>query len=158
MHNQVYNNKLHISVPALLPGNTERTIRLLFFSKPNGSCTRSSHNSHTRLSEPGIAQPLLCPPSSPLNRYNIFSMFYLMAEVSFSLQTPPPLPESQLWSLINHYSAGNLRESDGEQSGYRINDKNADGENIIMNNIRLALNPEVVSPQPIKSPLSCASF
>lgn len=56
-------------------------------------------------------------------------------------------------SLTNYYSAGNFRESDKEQRGYQINHKNSDGENIIMNNIRVVLNSELVSPHPIKSPL-----
>lgn len=45
-----------------------------------------------------------------------------------------------------------------EQKGYQANNKNADGENILINNIRLALNSVLVSPQPIKSPLPCAPF
>lgn len=76
-----------------------------------------------------------------------------MTEISICLQTPSLLPDLLLWSLINYYFAGNFRESDREQRGYQSNNKNADGENIIMNNIRLALNSELVSPLPIKNPL-----
>lgn len=72
-----------------------------------------------------------------------------MAEINFCLQTPWLLPDTQQ-SLTNYYSAGNFRESDQEQRGYQTNNKNSDGENIIMDNIRLALNTELVSPHPIK--------
>lgn len=61
-------------------------------------------------------------------------------------------------SLTNSYSAGNFRESDREQRGYQTNHKNSDGENIIMNNIGMALHSELVSPHLIKSPLLCAFF
>lgn len=87
-------------------------------------------------------------------------LVYVLVDGRDQLPSPSPclLPDLQLWSLINYYSTGNFRESDREQRGHQANNKNADGENVIMNNIRLALNSELVSPQPIKSPLLCTPF
>lgn len=146
--------------PGTAATEQERTIRLFFFSNWRGAAPRGVPVATPVLQRApaGVAQPLLCPSSSPPNRKNFLSMLYLMAEISSCLQTPWLLPDLQLWSLTNYYSAGNFRESNREQRGYRTNNKNADGENIIMNNIRLALNSELVSPQPIKSPLPCAAF
>ena len=145
--------------PGTATRKKERTIRLYFFSNRSGAALRVVPISTPALQRApaGVAQPLLCPSSSP-NRRNFLSMLHLMADISFCLQTPWLLPDLQLWSLINYYSAGNFRESDREQRGYQTNNKNADGENIVMNNIRLAVNSELVSPQPIKTPLPCASF
>lgn len=133
----------------------ERTTRPFFFSNQSGAALKALVCTPALQRAPaGLAQPYLCPSYSPLNRRNFLSMFYLMTEINFCLQIHWLLPDMQQ-SLTNYYSAGNFRESDREQRGYQTNHKHSNGENITMNNIRMALNSELVSPHPIKSPLLC---
>lgn len=144
---QPWMNTVH---PGTAAREQERTTRQFFFNSWRGAALRAPISTPALQRAPaGLAQPLLCPSYSPLNRRNFLSMFYLMAEINFCLQTPWLLPDTQQ-SLTNCYSTGNCRESDREQKGYQSNNKNSDGENIIMNNIRFALNSELVSPCPIK--------
>lgn len=124
----------------------ERTTRPFFFSNQSGGSLRAPISTAAlRRAPAGLAQPHLCPSYSPLNRRNFLSMFYLIAEINFCLQTHRLLPDMQQ-SLTNYYSAGNFRESDREQIGHQTNHKHSKGENITMNNIRMSLNSELVSP------------
>lgn len=149
---------VNMAHPGTAAREQERTTRQFFFSRRRGAALKAPISTPAVQRAPaGLAQPLLCPSYSRLNRRNFLSMFYLMAQINFCLQTPWMLPDTQQ-SLTNYYSAGNFRESDREQRGYQTNHKNSDGENIIMNNIRMALNSELVSPHPIKSPLLCTFF
>lgn len=143
---QPWMNMVH---PGTAAREQERTTRQFFFSSRRGAALRAPISTPALQRAPaGLAQPLLCPSYCPLNR-KTSCLFYLMAEINFCLQTPWLLPDTQQ-SLTNYYSAGNFRESDREQRGYQTNNKNSEGENIIMDNIRLALNTELVSPHPIK--------
>lgn len=129
---------------------TGKNHQTIFFSNQNEAALKAPISTPALQGAPAeLVQPLLCPSYSSLNRRNFLSSFYLMAEINFCL------PDMQQ-SLTNYYSAGNFRESDREQRGYQTNHKNSDGENIIMNNSRMVLNSELVSPHPIKSPLPCA--
>lgn len=118
MHNQVLSHELHTSILALVPGNRKEPSDFFSSNRRGAALGVAPIPTPTLQKAPaGVAQPLLCPSSSPLNRSNFLSMLYWMAEISFCLQTPWLLPDLQLWSLINYYSADNFRESDRERRG-----------------------------------------
>lgn len=157
-HNQIHNHELHTSILALLPGNRKEPIRLM--QQPKGTCTNSGPSFHTSISEGTSGGSTESSVSFIFSSKQKKLLVCVLVDGRDQLLSPSPclLPDLQLWSLINYYSAGNFRESDREQRGHQANNKNADGENILTNNIRLALNSELVSPRPIKSPLPCAPF
>lgn len=88
-------------------------------------------------------------------------MFYLMAEINcifYILLSANPLSAARQAAVFNKLLFCRQFQRIREQRGYQTNHKNSDGENIIINNIRMALHSELVSPHPIKSPVLCAFF
>lgn len=106
MHNQV----THVH-PGTAARAQERTIRLFSFSNQRGAALGVAPvpTSAFQRALVTVAKPLWCSFCAPPSTSNILSICYLMAEISFYLHTPWLLPDLQLWSLINYYSAGNFR-------------------------------------------------
>lgn len=128
---------------------TGKNHQAIFFQQLKRSCTKSP-NFHTSTSEgtswasTASSVPFIFPSEQKK------LLVYVLFDGRDQLLSANSLTAARHAAVFNKLLFYRQLQRIREQKGYQSNNKNSDGENIIMNNIRFALNSELVSPHPIK--------